>query len=72
MIVCEPVVPVETDDSLRTRALLEADIFIMTIYRARGKYRTEEEYKQLGIAGGFPHLKVSYIDHFFTVLEFQK
>ncbi|PWA44201.1 hypothetical protein CTI12_AA529430 [Artemisia annua] len=37
LIACEPVLPNHTDDSHRTRALLEGDIFVMTIYRAKGE-----------------------------------
>ncbi|XP_059462674.1 nicotinate N-methyltransferase 1-like [Corylus avellana] len=72
MIVCEPVLPEKTDESQRTRALLEGDIFVMTIYRAKGKHRTEEEYRQLGHLAGFPHIQAFYIDYVFTVLEFRK
>lgn len=72
LIACEPVLPTETDNSLRTRALLEGDIFVMTIYRAQGKHRTEEEFRQLGLSAGFSHLQAFYIDYFYTVLEFQK
>lgn len=72
LIACEPVLPHHTDDSKRTRALLEGDIFVMTIYRAKGKHRTEEEYRQLGRAAGFNECKAFYIDHFFTILEFHK
>ncbi|KAE8098396.1 hypothetical protein FH972_016464 [Carpinus fangiana] len=72
MIVCEPVLPEKTDESHRTRALLEGDIFVMTIYRAKGKHRTEEEYRQLGHSAGFPHIQAFYIDYVFTILEFRK
>ncbi|XP_010546519.1 PREDICTED: flavone 3'-O-methyltransferase 1 [Tarenaya hassleriana] len=72
LIACEPVLPKETDDSHRTRALLEGDIFVMTIYRSKGKHRTEEEFKQLGLASGFSLFRPFYIDYFYTVLEFQK
>ncbi|KAH7553482.1 hypothetical protein ACOSQ2_030102 [Xanthoceras sorbifolium] len=72
LIACEPVLPNESDDSHRTRALLEGDIFVMTIYRAKGKHRTEQEFKQLGLAAGFPNFRAFYIDYFYTVLEFQK
>ncbi|XVF76339.1 hypothetical protein PTKIN_Ptkin13bG0258500 [Pterospermum kingtungense] len=72
LIACEPLLPKESDDSNRTRALLEGDIFVMTIYRAKGKHRTEEEFKQFGLAAGFPHFQAFYFDHFCTVLEFQK
>lgn len=72
MIACEPVVPEHSDDSHRTRALLQGDIFVMTIYRAKGKHRTEEEMRQLGLSAGFPHFRAFHIDHFYTVLEFQK
>ncbi|KAF8395310.1 hypothetical protein HHK36_019253 [Tetracentron sinense] len=72
MIACEPVLPIESDSSHRTRALLEGDIFVMTIYRTKGKHRTEEEFHQLGLSIGFPKFRAIYIDHFDTVLEFQK
>ncbi|XP_030507834.2 nicotinate N-methyltransferase 1 [Cannabis sativa] len=72
LIACEPVLPNETDDSHRTRALLEGDIFVMTIYRAKGKHRTEDEFRKLGLAAGFPNFRAFYIDYFYTVLEFQK
>ncbi|XP_043703294.1 nicotinate N-methyltransferase 1 [Telopea speciosissima] len=72
LIACEPVLPNESDDSHRTRALLEGDIFVMTVYRAKGKHRTEEEFRQLGLSTGFLHFRAFYIDHFYTVLEFLK
>ncbi|CAL9246557.1 unnamed protein product [Arabidopsis halleri] len=72
LIACEPVLPKETDDSHRTRALLEGDIFVMTIYRTKGKHRTEEEFKELGLSAGFPTFRPFYIDYFYTILEFQK
>lgn len=72
LISCEPVLPGKSDDSHRTRALLEGDIFVMTIYRAKGKHRTEEEFKQLGLSAGFPQFKAYNVDYFYTVLEFQK
>jgi len=71
-IICDPVLPHHTDDSKRTRALLESDIYVMAIYRAQGKHRTEEEYRLLGQAAGFTDCKGVYIDHFFTILEFYK
>ncbi|XP_031396789.1 caffeic acid 3-O-methyltransferase [Punica granatum] len=72
LIACEPVLPKVSDDSHRTRALLEGDIFVMTIYRTKGKHRTEEEFRKLGQLAGFPHFRALYIDYFYTVLEFQK
>lgn len=72
LIACEPVLPEQSDESHRTRALLEGDIFVMTIYRAKGKHRTEEEYRQLGHSAGFSHFRALYIDYFFTLLEFGK
>eukprot|EP01018_Ginkgo_biloba_P020293 Gb_03851 [translate_table: standard] len=72
VIACEPVLPKYTDDSQRTRALLEGDIFIMTIYSLGGKERTEEEFSQLGLAAGFSKLVALYLDPFYTVLEFHK
>lgn len=72
LIACEPVLPKETDDSHRTRALLEGDIFVMTIYRTKGKHRTEEEFKELGLSAGFSSFRPFYIDYFYTILEFQK
>ncbi|XP_031118398.1 flavone 3'-O-methyltransferase 1-like [Ipomoea triloba] len=72
LIACEPVLPNQTDDTQRTRLLLEGDIFVMTIYRAKGRHRTEEEYRQLGLSVGFSSFRAFYIDFFFAVLEFQK
>lgn len=72
LIACEPVLPKYTDDSRRTRALLEGDIFIMTIYSSGGKERTEEEFRKLCSDAGFPKLETHYLDPFYTVLEFQK
>ncbi|KAL6273613.1 hypothetical protein ACE6H2_024305 [Prunus campanulata] len=72
LIACEPVLPTKSDDSRRTRALLENDIFVMTIYRSKGKNRTEEELRQLGLSAGFSHFRPIYIDYFYTLLEFQK
>lgn len=72
LIACEPVLPDESDESQRTRALLGGDIFVMTIYRAKGKHRTEKEFKQLGLSAGFPRFNAFYIDYYHTVLEFQK
>ncbi|WCJ34415.1 O-methyltransferase family protein [Euphorbia peplus] len=72
MILCEPVLPKDTDDSRRTRALLEGDIFVMTIYNTKGKHRTEAEFKQLGQLVGFSIFQAYYIDHYLTVLEFLK
>ncbi|XP_065857287.1 nicotinate N-methyltransferase 1 [Euphorbia lathyris] len=72
MIACEPVLPKDSDESHRTRALLEGDIFVMTIYRAKGKHRTEAEFKKLGELVGFSSFRAYYIDHFYTVLEFLK
>ncbi|RDX82352.1 Caffeic acid 3-O-methyltransferase [Mucuna pruriens] len=72
LIACEPVLPEHSDESHRTRALLEGDIFVMTIYRAKGKHRTEEQFKQLAISVGFPHFRSFHVDHFYTLLEFQK
>ncbi|KAL9235923.1 hypothetical protein vseg_010645 [Gypsophila vaccaria] len=72
LIACEPVLPETTDDSHRTRALLSGDIFVMTTYGAKGRHRTDEEYRQLGNFVGFPHFRAVHIDYFFTVLEFKK
>ncbi|KAK9205073.1 hypothetical protein WN943_015339 [Citrus x changshan-huyou] len=72
LIACEPVLPDDSNESQRTRALLEGDIFVMTIYRAKGKHRTEQEFKQLGFSASFPHLRAFYFDYFHTLLEFQK
>ncbi|PQQ19763.1 caffeic acid 3-O-methyltransferase [Prunus yedoensis var. nudiflora] len=72
LIACEPVLATKSDDSHRTRALLENDILAMTIYRPKGKNRTEEELRQLGLSAGFSHFRPIYIDYFYTLLEFQK
>ncbi|KAH9764265.1 methyltransferase 2 domain-containing protein [Citrus sinensis] len=58
LIACKPVLLDDSNESQRTRALLEGDIFVMTIYRAKGKHRTEQEFKQLGFSAGFPHLRL--------------
>ncbi|KAJ1383995.1 Winged helix-like DNA-binding domain superfamily [Sesbania bispinosa] len=72
LIACEPLLPEHSDESHRTRALLEGDIFVMTIYRAKGKHRTEEQFKQLAISAGFPRFRAFHFDYFYAVLEFQK
>ncbi|KAF6134372.1 hypothetical protein GIB67_005764 [Kingdonia uniflora] len=72
LIACEPVLPLDSDSSHRTRALLAGDIFVMAIYRAKGKHRTEDEFRQLGLSTGFNAFRAIYIDHFYTVLEFTK
>nr|KYP40951.1 Quercetin 3-O-methyltransferase 1 [Cajanus cajan] len=72
MIVCEPVLPELTDESHRTRALLSADIFIMTMYRTKGKHRTVQQFEQLGIAAGFSHFRAFYVDAYLVILEFHK
>ncbi|KAL5995160.1 hypothetical protein ACLOJK_025218 [Asimina triloba] len=72
LIVCEPVLPKESDSSRRTRALLEGDIFVMNVYQAGCRERTEEEYRQLGQAVGFCNFRAIYVDDFFTILEFRK
>ncbi|KAH9650708.1 methyltransferase 2 domain-containing protein [Citrus sinensis] len=58
LIACKPVLLDDSNESQRTRALLEGDIFVMTIYRAKGKHRTEQEFKQLGFSAGFLHLRL--------------
>ncbi|CAN6252751.1 unnamed protein product [Urochloa humidicola] len=72
VIACEPVVPEETDTSTRTRALLENDIFVMTTYRTQGRERSEEEFRQLGLAAGFTGFRAIYLDPFYAVLEYKK
>ncbi|MED6118163.1 Nicotinate N-methyltransferase 1 [Stylosanthes scabra] len=72
LIACEPLLPENSDNSHRTRALLEGDIFVMTIYRAKGKHRTEEQFRKLAFSVGFPSFRAFHVDHFSTVLEFQK
>ncbi|KAL9268683.1 Nicotinate N-methyltransferase 1-like protein [Drosera capensis] len=72
LIACEPALPEHSDDSHTTRALLSGDIFIMTIYRTKGKHCTKEEYRQLGVSASFPHSRSVHIDYFYTILEFTK
>ncbi|KAL6659498.1 hypothetical protein ACP70R_003538 [Stipagrostis hirtigluma subsp. patula] len=72
VIACEPVVPEKTDNSVRTRALLEHDIFVMTIYRTQGRVRSQEEFRQLGLAAGFTGFRAIYLDPFYAVLEYRK
>lgn len=72
VIACEPVLPKYTDDSQRTRTLLEGDIFIMTIYSSGGKERTEEEFRRLCSDAGFSKLETRDLDPFYSLLEIQK
>ncbi|KAF7818697.1 Caffeic acid 3-O-methyltransferase [Senna tora] len=72
LIACEPVVPEESDESHRTRALLEGDIFVMTIYRAKGKHRTEDQFRRLALSAGFTRFRSFHFDYFYTLLEFHK
>ncbi|KAK4392134.1 Flavone 3'-O-methyltransferase 1 [Sesamum angolense] len=73
LILCDPLLPDRTNDSRSSRAILEADVFIMTMYRTKGKHRTEKECRKLGLAAGFHNLRANFnVDHYFTVLEFQK
>uniref|UniRef100_A0A0E0K734 Uncharacterized protein n=1 Tax=Oryza punctata TaxID=4537 RepID=A0A0E0K734_ORYPU len=72
VIACEPVVPDTTDGSTRTRALLENDIFVMATYRTQGRERSEEEFRQLGLAAGFASFRAIYLDPFYAVLEYTK
>ncbi|KAK7350880.1 hypothetical protein VNO77_09912 [Canavalia gladiata] len=72
LIICEPVLPELTDESHRTRALLGADIFMMTMYKTKAKHRTEQQFKHLGMSTGFSHFRAFYFDPYMTLLEFQK
>lgn len=72
VIACEPVLPEVSDDSRRSRALLEGDVFVMATYQAKGRERTELEFKKMGISCGFLNFRAIYLDHFYTVMEFQK
>ncbi|XP_076959561.1 nicotinate N-methyltransferase 1-like [Bidens hawaiensis] len=71
LIACEPVLPCHTDDTSCTRALLGADIYVMTMYRAKGKHRTEDEFRELGKLAGFTSFRAIYFDYF-TLIEFKK
>ncbi|KAJ3672218.1 hypothetical protein LUZ60_006939 [Juncus effusus] len=72
LIACEPVLPIETDFSSRTHALLGHDVFVMTMYRTEGRGRSEKEFQRLGLKVGFKGFKAVYLDPFFTVLVFSK
>ena len=72
LIACEPMAPEVTDESQRTRALLGGDIFVMAMYRTKGKHRTEAQFKQLGIWAGFSRFRAFYVDPYMAVLEYQK
>ncbi|XP_031483595.1 nicotinate N-methyltransferase 1-like [Nymphaea colorata] len=72
VIACEGVVPENTDNSERTRTLLVVDIYLMAIHAAKCKNRTESEYRKLGEAAGFTNFRALYLDHFYTLMEFQK
>eukprot|EP00252_Welwitschia_mirabilis_P024194 TRINITY_DN7081_c0_g1_i1.p1 TRINITY_DN7081_c0_g1~~TRINITY_DN7081_c0_g1_i1.p1 ORF type:complete len:353 (-),score=45.93 TRINITY_DN7081_c0_g1_i1:192-1250(-) len=72
VIACEPVLPKKTDTSNRSRALLEGDVFVMTVYSNGGKERTHDEFKQLGTTAGFSRFHVFEVDPFYATLEFSK
>ncbi|KAF3793441.1 hypothetical protein EJ110_NYTH03560 [Nymphaea thermarum] len=70
LILCEPVAPENTDDSVRTRALLVGDIFLMAMYKSL--HRAESEYRKYGEAAGFSNFRSLDVDPYFTVMEFLK
>ncbi|CAN6460679.1 unnamed protein product [Victoria cruziana] len=73
LILCDTVVPEEADDSERTRMMLVEDIFLMAIYAADFRNRTESEYRRLGEAAGFGGFRAFYnFDHLLTLMEFKK
>ncbi|MED6182604.1 Nicotinate N-methyltransferase 1 [Stylosanthes scabra] len=72
LIVVEPVLPESTDESQRTRTLLGADVYNMTMYNPKGKQRTEQQFKDLANFAGFSSCRAFYVDPFMSVLEFQK
>ncbi|CAL0319701.1 unnamed protein product [Lupinus luteus] len=67
LIVCDPVLPKLTNESQRTKSLLGGDIFIMTMYRTKGKHKTEEQFKELGISASFSHFHVVYVDPYMPI-----
>ncbi|CAN6460681.1 unnamed protein product [Victoria cruziana] len=73
LILCDTVLPEETDDGERTRMLLATDIFLMAIHGPECRNRTESEYRRLGEAAGFSSFRALYIfDHFTALMELQK
>ncbi|KAL0316178.1 UNVERIFIED_CONTAM: Caffeic acid 3-O-methyltransferase [Sesamum radiatum] len=72
LILCDPLLPDRTNDSRVAEPFLK-QMYIMTMYRTKGKHRTEKECRKLGLAAGFHNLRANFnVDHYFTVLEFQK
>ncbi|XP_031484096.1 nicotinate N-methyltransferase 1-like [Nymphaea colorata] len=70
LILCEPVAPENTDASVRTRALLVGDIFLMAMYKSL--HRAESEYRKYGEAAGFSNFRSLDVDPYFTLMEFLK
>ncbi|ERN01298.1 hypothetical protein AMTRI_Chr03g147070 [Amborella trichopoda] len=72
VIALEQVLPMHTDTSPSTRALLQADVFLMAIYSPGSKRRTEDIFRRLSEAAGFRTLEIVLPGSFYTALEFQK
>ncbi|KAM7254980.1 hypothetical protein ACFE04_020221 [Oxalis oulophora] len=72
LIICEPILPMESDDdSHKTRSLLTCDLFIM-LFR-KGKQRTIQELDNLARSAGFLKCRVfPQFDDFYTLLEFKR
>ncbi|XP_049933638.1 nicotinate N-methyltransferase 1-like [Nymphaea colorata] len=72
-ILCDTVMPEETDDSERTRMLQVFELLPMTFHAAKCKSRTESEYRKLCEAAGFTSFRALYnFDHFAALKECQK
>ncbi|CAL0319705.1 unnamed protein product [Lupinus luteus] len=67
LIACDPVLLELTNESQRTK--VGGDIFIMTMYRTKGKHRTEEQFKELEISIGFSHFCNVYVDPYMPILD---
>ncbi|KAH9703745.1 methyltransferase 2 domain-containing protein [Citrus sinensis] len=64
LIACEPVLPDDSNESQRTRALLEGDIFVMTIYRAKDEEDFNVDLRDNCVSLGGPSEKEKQISVF--------
>ncbi|KAH9658319.1 methyltransferase 2 domain-containing protein [Citrus sinensis] len=64
LIACEPVLLDDSNESQRTRALLEGDIFVMTIYRAKDEEDFNVDLRDNCVSLGGPSEKEKQISVF--------
>ncbi|EPS69337.1 hypothetical protein M569_05429, partial [Genlisea aurea] len=56
VMVVEYILPDTIDNSLATQNVVDTDLIMLARFM-RGKERTEEEFRTLGLASGFNHFK---------------